>query len=649
MPTTVTLNYAGGRQWYRVPSSVISATVNYTLVGGGGGGGGADSQGGGNGGGACRAEGVLTVKGNDLIELFIGENGKHSITTPGSGSAIGGNGGKSLSGYGGGAGGRAGPTPWSGGGGGGGGASALRVNGKIVAIGGGGAGGAGAGNRSGGESGKNYPTGASSGGSGNVLPIQNCGSWGSFLNSYAVWHVSGSDNDYTDYYVYFPTTQSYTATLSADNFGQLLIDGTEIIRTQGEQSAFQSTWTGATTVAAGIHIVRIYANNWGGPRGFGATLRGADNVTIWTTRDATKPYNTTLGETGASHGGDGGGGGGGGGGSPGGNGGAAGGGDNGGTAGGLGRPIAIGGTVVTSQYSDQRLSSYPTTNGDGGTGATGFSNNGTDGVNGQAVLTFKETSRDIWNKVGSAWKNATNAFVKQGSTWKECTEVYVKKNGVWKKSLTKGGSLNPSFTTDSTDWGGLAYSNLAPVAPVTTTQSSYIAGVPSGGCGPRIAFGNLPTTVGNRRYDGYAPVLKNFDTENGANPTKNIVFKGSAVTADMLPKFGIDAAEFDNIPTVYPLQIVTWSFSVIVDHVFSFGFFIWSNPTGATAGTANYYNVWEQVHPQGGRQSPSATDKWRVPVDFPSNGIIVAGFGDVYGGCPTGLHNLTITCSVTTY
>lgn len=635
--TTVTLDYTGTRRWYRVPSTVTNVDVSYQMSGGGGAGGGADDTYGGNGGGASVARGTLRLKGGDLLEVFVGEGGKKGVTA---GNRAGGNGGGSLSGYNGGRGGYAGPAGWSGSGGGGGGATVIRVNGNVVAVGGGGAGGGGGGNHSDGQHAKNTE-GSVNTGAQFLLPRQSLGrDWVSFLETYGVWHADGSDSGVSEFYVYFPETRQYTFQVSVDNTGYIVIDGNTIIT----HTDWWRTSSVTTQIGAGWRKLSFYADNWGGPRAFaGRITNSSTGAEIWTTRYSTLPAYSTNGLNGGDHGGDGGGGGAGGGGYQGGGGGPQGPGDNGGSPGSIGR--ALGDTKVYGAYTNQRFSSWGYTNGDGGIGATPYNNNATDGVHGLAVLSFKISNRDLWNKINGSWRNTTNVFTKVNDQWRNVKDVFVKVDGVWKQTFTKGGEIVPSFNSDSVDWNANPIPSVAP-GPVTITRSSFIAGVVSGGCGPAIAHGTLSTIGGTRAFAGRAPVLKEFTpyASLSSKPTKNIVFRGANVTDEHLKSYGV-WGDYSEVSVVSAGQRLEWNFDVWVDHGWTFGFYIGKN--GVI--DVEYHDIFTADYRAGGRQHPVSSGEFIIPQSFDANSVLICAFGDRRTSCPTGLHNCYINVSLKTY
>jgi len=155
MPTVVkTFTYTGTTQQVVVPAGTTS--IDVSLWGGGGGGGGGDA----GGPGGVGAAGHYVTKSSISLSSNIGDTLKVGVGGGGAGGgsgggAPGGANGKSLTGYSGGRGGNAGPTPYSGGGGAGGGATVVLIDSTAIAIAGGGGGGAGAGQGSNGTAGIN--------------------------------------------------------------------------------------------------------------------------------------------------------------------------------------------------------------------------------------------------------------------------------------------------------------------------------------------------------------------------------------------------------------------------------------------------------------------------------------------------------------
>lgn len=89
---------------------------------------------------------------------------------------------------------------------------------------------------------------------------QTNGSWGSFLNQYGVW---GSDSVTFDstYSVNVTTAGTYQIELSADNTGEVFIDGVSKLT----HNSYTSSATATVVLTAGSHTVRVYGTNAGGP------------------------------------------------------------------------------------------------------------------------------------------------------------------------------------------------------------------------------------------------------------------------------------------------------------------------------------------------------------------------------------------------
>ena len=150
-----TFNYTGTLNQIVIPPGTESIDVH--LWGGAGGGGGSDA--GGPGGYGAAGHYVSTtsipISTSDVgktMRIAVGGGGAGGSS---GGGATGGTNGKSITGYSGGEGGDAGPTPYSGSGGGGGGATVVSIDYQEIAVAGGGGAGAGAGKDSNGTAGIN--------------------------------------------------------------------------------------------------------------------------------------------------------------------------------------------------------------------------------------------------------------------------------------------------------------------------------------------------------------------------------------------------------------------------------------------------------------------------------------------------------------
>lgn len=287
--------------------------VDYLLIAGGGAGG--NKRGGGGGAGGFRAD-TLSVNQDNVYTITVGAGG-----APGAGSnTVGNNGGDSMiigsnttTVRGGGRGGtgtyagyRDGATGGSGGGAGSSdgssdsfGGSGLTGQGRrggdalngYGGGGGGGAGGAGAdqpssNNGGAGGAGLAWPTGTGTVGgipvwtsrglvgTGDLVAKTNIG-WGSFMNTYAIWHTSGSSTVGIDetVTVTFPYTGLYYIQAAADNGVTVYVDGVSRIST--------TTFTGSVTVNitldSGNHNIRTVAYNISGPGGMSVLVATQTN------------------------------------------------------------------------------------------------------------------------------------------------------------------------------------------------------------------------------------------------------------------------------------------------------------------------------------------------------------------------------------
>ena len=150
-----TFRYTGTLQQATIPAGTTS--IDIYLWGGAGGGGSSDAGGPGGTGAAGHhvvktGLAISTAQIGTTIEVAVGGGGAGGSS---GGGAPGGTNGKSKTGYSGGRGGNAGPTPYSGSGGGGGGATLVRIDGTDIAVAGGGGSGSGAGKVSNGTAGIN--------------------------------------------------------------------------------------------------------------------------------------------------------------------------------------------------------------------------------------------------------------------------------------------------------------------------------------------------------------------------------------------------------------------------------------------------------------------------------------------------------------
>jgi hypothetical protein len=306
-----------------------------------------------------------------------------------------------------------------------------------------------------------------------------------FLNAYGIWvnPVSATFFDRT-YTVNFPISGTYDFVASCDNYGTIYLDDESILDIPG----FRATYSTTRTVTAGLHTVRMYGVNTGGPGsialtitggisygggnggragpagssgggggGGGATVIFKNSVPLAVaagggggggagnqgTRNGDNAPGTrgqasvgiTAGQNGQDKTGDGGGGGGGGGGLGGGNGGLVRDGDQGAGSGSFG------------------LSSSPAQNPNGALSG-GKSNpyyigtSGNAGNAGLAVLLFDVPG--IYVNDGTAFRPVNATWTKINNEWKEVRSTYIKADGVW---VPVAGSTTPNFNNISGNFG----------------------------------------------------------------------------------------------------------------------------------------------------------------------------------------------------
>lgn len=334
--------------------------------------------------------------------------------------------------------------------------------------------------------------------------------WCAWLNSWAIWnsniYTSTYDNTFT---VNFPATGGYTVTMSADNYGEVYIDGVQVVAASG----FNTTWSQTVTVSVGTHSVRVRAINTGGPGGVGVTIAGGVNSYSGGTGGYSGPSgysgggggsggatvlrvngavlavaggggggggaglrggngnapggngqsgSDSAGQNGGNQPGDGGGGGAGGGGFRGGNGGYWGGGP-----GGYGDLTGQGGSYgVSSGWSIENPTGvtpggvnniYYTGGGRGGAGSTG---NGAQGQAGSAVFAFEVSGVQVVN--ANDWRPVKTLWVKNSGIWQAAKAVWVKNGGVWRPTL---GSLPLDFSNVSGNFGVVSRNGPAYTPP----------------------------------------------------------------------------------------------------------------------------------------------------------------------------------------
>jgi len=190
-------------------------------------------------------------------------------------------------------------------GGGGGGASAVVIDGSpvCVAAGGGGAGGPGDDSPIGSQG---NPGGVYPGSATDIYPVTLSYAWCQFMNDYAVW---GPFSPFTTT-INFPVTGTYSFAFAVDNYGNVQVDGVQVV----SSSSFTSVTYGNVTINSGTRTVRVFATNTGGPAGVAVRILKPDSSELTNSRNYTVSgglTNTTDGGTSANGWASGGGGGGG--------------------------------------------------------------------------------------------------------------------------------------------------------------------------------------------------------------------------------------------------------------------------------------------------------------------------------------------------
>jgi hypothetical protein len=277
---TVVLKEAGDKTF--VMPAGFDANVEIHCWGAGGGG-----TIGASGGGGGYASTVTQISAGAVVRLQIGQPGTNGDRRTG---GIGGTH-PSYTRYRGGSAGTVYDEDWdTGGGGGGGGASAVVIDNSPVCVGagGGGAGGPGddspAGNP--GNPGGVYPGVAT-----DIYPVTLSSTWCQFMNDYAVW---GPFSPFTTI-INFPVTGTYTFAFAVDNYGNVQVDGVQVV----SSSSFTSVTYGNVTVNSGNRTVRVFATNTGGPAGVAVRILKPDLTELTNSRN----YTVTGGLTATSDGG----------------------------------------------------------------------------------------------------------------------------------------------------------------------------------------------------------------------------------------------------------------------------------------------------------------------------------------------------------
>jgi hypothetical protein len=265
-------------------SSPVAGATSYgpwTLVSGGSSGSGA------KGGGGGYASTVAQIPAGSTVRLQVGQPGTNG------GRQTGGVGGThpTYTRYRGGSAGSAYDEDWdTGAGGGGGGASAVVVDNSPVCVGAGGGGAGGPGDDSPIGS-QGNPGGVYPGQATNIYPVTLSYAWCQFMNDYAVW---GPFGPYTTT-VNFPSTGIYTFAFAVDNFGNVQVDGVQVV----SSSSFTSVTYANVSVSSGNRTITVYATNTGGPAGVAVRILKPDLSEL----DNSRNYTVGTGLTNSNDGG----------------------------------------------------------------------------------------------------------------------------------------------------------------------------------------------------------------------------------------------------------------------------------------------------------------------------------------------------------
>ena len=276
----LTLKDAGDKTFI-MPAGFDSNVTRHCWGAGGGGTIGA------SGGGGGYASTVAQIPAGAVVRLQIGQPGTNGDRRTG---GIGGTH-PSYTRYRGGSAGSAYDEDWdTGAGGGGGGASAVVIDNSPVCVGAGGGGAGGPGDDSSAGNPGN-PGGVYPGVATDIYPVTLSYAWCQFMNDYAVW---GPFSPFTTT-INFPVTGTYTFAFAVDNFGNVQVDGVQVV----SSSNFTSVTYGNVTINSGTRTVRVFATNTGGPAGVAVRILKPDLTELTNSRN----YTVSNGLTATSDGG----------------------------------------------------------------------------------------------------------------------------------------------------------------------------------------------------------------------------------------------------------------------------------------------------------------------------------------------------------
>jgi hypothetical protein len=276
----LTLKDAGDKTFIMPAGFESNVTIHCWGAGGGG-------TIGASGGGGGYASTLAQIPAGAVVRLQIGQPGTNGDRrTGGLGGTY-----PSYTRYRGGSAGSAYDEDWdTGAGGGGGGASAVVINNSPVCVGAGGGGAGGLGDDSPGGTPGN-PGGVYPGVATDIYPVTLSYAWCQFMNDYAVW---GPFSPFTTT-INFPTTGVYTFAFAVDNFGNVQVDGVQVVAS----SNFNSVTYGNVTINSGNRTVRVFATNTGGPAGVAVRILKPDLSELTNSRN----YTVSNGLTATSDGG----------------------------------------------------------------------------------------------------------------------------------------------------------------------------------------------------------------------------------------------------------------------------------------------------------------------------------------------------------